>query len=42
MGMRKTCMCGLDWGFTTCWIRGRDFYGRTDRPKIYVKQIGQS
>jgi len=22
MGRRKTCMCGLDWGFTTCWITG--------------------
>jgi hypothetical protein len=27
-GKEETCMCGLDWGFTTRWIRGRSFYGR--------------
>jgi len=33
MGRRKTCMRGLDQGFTTHGIRGRGFYGRTDNSK---------
>jgi len=36
MSRRKTCMCELDYGFTTYGIRDRDFYGRTNMPKSCV------
>jgi hypothetical protein len=32
-------MCGFDWSFVTCGIRGRGFYGRTDSLKNCVKQM---